>query len=126
MEDQVTSLKISKQLKEAGFEVDTPFAWMISVSGKDMVDAPITKRGHQLPCYTFQPLWEALPEIIEDGAIRYNKMLIDDTMLYSGIYFGFNGYEKQPIYKNTTMIDKLAEAVLWGIKEGYINLDEKK
>ena len=118
MEDQVTSLEMSKKLKEAGFEVGTSFLWsdgdrypkewhLIYVLG------PSATGGWVLPAYTFQQLYEYLCGIDGLDIRMVNHVLIMES------YGSPIGLSWESPDKNNSLPDTAGEAILWCIKEGY-------
>lgn len=132
MEDQVTSLKISKQLKEAGFERQSSFWWILRHDGKytlGQIYQPLAKSKY--PAYTFQQLWEVLPMWFGKNRDYFWEMThvavqciqLARPKISVKRFPEIKGLDAKLI---KSFPDTVAQAVLWCIKEGYIKLDKKK
>lgn len=128
LETQVTTLEMSKKLAEAGFEAETPFWWVefwrepkyrlrIASHRDDYVFD-----GSSKPAYTFQQLWECLPRrLVIDGEIYIPHTIAqgvvfshftDHKVYNDGSFFAFKRH----------LTDAVAQAILWTIKRGYLNV----
>lgn len=122
LEKLVTSLEMSKRLKEAGVEIETPFYWAQEVNifaqrvegefyvlvGEvdDIGEDDLLERA-----YTFQQLWEPLVNTCERNELEF--MHGDRELFINGEGFGGDNWP-----------DTAAEALLWCLENDYITLDE--
>lgn len=94
-EKLVTSLEVSKKLKDAGWESETWFGWASFndrwyVCGQD--SHQFETYGYQLPAPTMGEVWEALPVTIEDEGTQHLMQATVEldgeraSMLYYGKY----------------------------------------
>lgn len=134
LEQQVTSLEMSKKLKEAGFELDTPF-YIDQVGSVIVVDQDDPElswdddllEDQLVKAYTFQQLWEALPKTIMGPLHSISKEL--DAYGYVH-YSNDDGYsiDFEPGFRGIRDIDSTtdsaAQAILWCIKNGYLYIKQ--
>lgn len=136
LEELVTSLETSKKINEAGVEIDTPFCW---ASFTPIDDDEIWGLEHVLTmnipdsdprytrkyrAYTFQQIWDVLPEWFGDRMDFYFVMprLLDG---YMGIYdIGGQGAYEDIEFKGDNLSDTAAQALLWCLENKYITLEE--
>ncbi len=131
----VTSLAMSKKLKEAGFEMDTPFWWTYEwdinnwktgekcVSLDFEIEQSEVEEFKLYPSYTFQQLWEvlvmAVTPIRVDGL---SSVVLDQGELrIHGYSSTGDGFERYPVVH---LPDAVAQAILCGIENSYIDVNK--
>lgn len=114
----LTSLKISKALKQAGFKVESEYKWLHTISGYmrleerchdrkqfEMVYGTVDKEYN---AYLTDELLGALPIEIKEGRLRIT--VGKKWVVWYGDFAS----------PNKSLPEALAEMVLWCIKEGHI------
>jgi len=129
LEKEVTSYEVSRKLDEVGFLKDAMWCWfrggitVYNLPDKDVV-----------PCYSFQTLWEYLPESIPHGCgcdcHEYEERKLGLGWYDSDIY----GSELRISYGDSVLQigdglgghlpDLVAQAVLYCLENNYISVEE--
>lgn len=128
LEDICTSYEVSKKLEEVGFRTETCFWWKdwfkdllyIDVCTKPS-EAYYLEGGKALPAYTFEQLWNELPDYLDGRAVQwevlgeYEIRCVDDhsDSFIEDFYTG-----------DRSLTSAAAEALIWCIQEGYYKLDK--
>lgn len=130
LESQVTTLEMSKKLDEAGLWIETPLVWVVNGAEDEQrnVISYVELRKNMpldypevLPAYTFQQVWEELP----------NKVMFDSTEIKKHVSWFVNrhtvGYDHCNIdyigkfFESKSLPDAAAQAWLWCKEKGYLN-----
>ena len=125
LKDIVTSLELSKKLAKAGVSQEGGIAYWIEngITGKWEFTENYEGTIPRARAFTFNELWEMLPESIEDGKwflldlskIRENgNLLIGYANMAIGILKMCSGIPQEAA----------GELLLWCIEQGYVNPKE--
>ena len=157
LESQVTSLEMSKNLYEIGFrggvkigERMSIFWWQEVLQATFGSSEPTTLYvlecdpkdvdGRDIPAYTFQQLWEVLPDLITiNSEIGFKQLVHGDEIQYETqgrshkvkikefctYVLGDEGRKIGFADNKTGVVDTVAEAVLWCIENKYLNTNNK-
>jgi len=123
LQDICTSLETSRKLAEAGFEQENGFFWYnFGSKEKPNWKVDIYPQEHKscgrFRAYTFNELWELLPNCIEyDDEIYYKRFLPPAIMIY------VKGAEPRWLkkYEGNNPQEAAAELLLWCKQNGYLN-----
>lgn len=139
LELQATSLEMSRELKEAGFKVNTCFYHIAEEVWFKTDFGSYNNKGQAMPggyfvepyvaeiifAYTFQQLWKVLPvKILRNGQECYKELNCGSGVVYKP-RDGAIVFLATPL-DNRNIADTAAHAVLWCIKEKYIKLSKEK
>jgi hypothetical protein len=125
----VTSLAMSKRLKEAGFRSESCFIWrrwddrhtgFVKQQEYDVIHAKEAFIG-DVPAFCFQQLSKRLPQMIHDEeGEELQPSLVWGGQGYKLIYDNYKYYTPHVSWTATTAADVAAQAVIWCIENNYI------
>lgn len=138
LETLVTSYEMSKKLQDAGFDAPTCFWWVGDSSAQKLCycdtrpvnlivdendDIQELEFAVCIRAYTFQQIWNLLPEKIKTergftykslsrNALFYESLFVDEGVVEYGLGYG--------IEAGKTLQDAVAEAWLWCKENNYL------
>ena len=121
IEQKVTSLELSKQLKEAGARQESERFWFVSSKmlgvGKSPVNAP------QVAAFDCAELLEGLPVMIVTD--KGNRFLVMGRYPNHDYWIGYkyvdgDGSLPGPVFHNRDFVESLGKTKLWCLKEGHV------
>ena len=134
LEKYVTTLEASKELKGVGFVLETPF-WWYRMGYNKKKSTPKKDRKHELickmeglpagyaenidiPAYLTDQLWGVLNKVHfdDEGWFQISGYCVNRYFMLTDYDEISNGH-----WDKGHLPDTLASAVVWCIKEGYIN-----
>lgn len=122
IEELVTNVELSKKLQEAGVDLPTPFWWLNWELDKwKIVDSDMGSKS-AVKAYTFEQLWEVLPQYIKVQEKHPTKVLDGDQVVYIRYTEGLLGATK--FFRADNLADAAAEALLWCLENEYITLEK--
>jgi hypothetical protein len=134
MNNEYTSYETSKALYEAGFKGETRYKWIRGVSAattpitfSDFDEQDWDEWERNIPAYTFNTIWEALPDIKPDE----NDYRVYDPRLSRIENSHCIGYYCDEMYdmpseeigiEADSPTEAAAQLLLWAIKEGHVKV----
>ena len=130
-ENIVTSLEVSKQLKENGWEKNTYFWWNPKTKKLlNLIDAQRHNLGNKwdpgyIPAPTFSEIWSELPKTLQlKTRCRLVLNADDEVISYEAFYGTRDGGEwipDQSFYIEDNLADACAETWIWLKQNNYLN-----
>ncbi|MCK5356766.1 MAG: hypothetical protein KAJ48_00090 [Elusimicrobiales bacterium] len=131
MEKNVTSLEVSKKLKEAGFKKKSYLKWCFHHLDKKWIarERPVyqidDKNLATYNAYQVNEIIAELPKVICDKKGLFNlEILFGNSFINVKYINGKETLANEIMYENGTLQDTLAEMWLWLKDNGYIKGDK--